>query len=263
MKQEYITLSGEKEKRLRFAAEPADRDGKHLTERCAHPLLLPMSEAVMVDFELNTSEARVLGCLMEKDLATPEYYPLSLNAMVNACNQKSNRNPVVSFDEEIVLQAMEGLKEKQLVWRSDAGRVSKFSHHFDKRFNLLTREMAIICLLLLRGPQTPGELRGRSERLYAFNDLDEVHVALQSLEEIGLVRKMPRLPGHKESRYVHLLSGEPEQGEADGSAGKEAVTPRGPSTNEQLVALEKEMEIMRTELAELKQAFLEFKRQFD
>lgn len=217
----------------------------------------------MVDFELTAAEARVLGCLLEKDMATPEYYPLSLNALMNACNQKSNRNPVVSFDDHTVLQALEGLREKQLAWRSEAGRVPKFSHHLDKRFNLLTRESAIICLLLLRGPQTVGELRGRSDRLHAFKDLDEVHGVIQSLEEIGLVRKLTRLPGHKESRFAHLLSGEPEQGEADESAGKEAVTPRGPAAGEQIAALEKEMEIVRTELAELKQAFLEFKRQFD
>lgn len=217
----------------------------------------------MMDFELTAPEVRVLGCLLEKDMATPEYYPLSLNGLVNACNQKSNRNPVVSFDDKTVLQAIEGLKEKQLVWRSEAGRVAKFSHHLDKRFNLLPREMAIICLLLLRGRQTTGELRGRSERLYAFADLAEVQAALQSLEEIGLVRKMARLPGHKESRYIHLLSGEPESGNAGESSAKDELTPRGPSAHEQLAVLTQELDSLRTELAELKQAFLEFKSQFD
>lgn len=217
----------------------------------------------MIDFELSASEARVLGCLMEKDMATPEYYPLSLNALVNACNQKSNRNPVVSFDDNTVLQAIEGLKQKQLVWRSEAGRVAKFSHHLDKRFNLLTREMALICLLLLRGPQTPGELRGRSERLYAFQDLDEVNVALQSLEEIGLISRLPRLPGHKESRYAHLLSGGQMQDMHEEIAVQEEPVRQGPDPHERIAVLEGQVEQMRTELAELKQAFLEFKRQFD
>jgi uncharacterized protein len=217
----------------------------------------------MVDFELSASEARVLGCLLEKDMATPEHYPLSLNALVNACNQKSNRNPVVSFDENTVLQALEGLKEKQLVWRSDAGRVPKFSHHFDKRFNLLRRELAVICLLLLRGPQTPGELRGRSERLHPFKDLDEVLGVIRSLEEIGLVRKLPRLAGYKEFRFAHLLSGEPEQGEAEVFPAKHGAIPPDFIAGERIAALEKEIELMRAELAQLRQAFLEFKGQFD
>ncbi|HHO48773.1 MAG TPA: DUF480 domain-containing protein [Desulfobacteraceae bacterium] len=214
----------------------------------------------MVDFELSASEARVLGCLLEKDMATPEYYPLSLNGLVNACNQKSNRNPVVSYDDNTVLEAVDGLKEKQLVWQSDAGRVPKFSHHFDKRFNLLPRETAVICLLLLRGAQTPGELRCRSERLYPFADLDEVQVAIRSLEEIGLVRKLSRLPGHKESRFAHLLSGEPEQDAAEGQA---AAASPGPSGSDRIAVLEKEMEQVRTELADLKQAFTAFREQFD
>ncbi|MDY0351844.1 MAG: YceH family protein [Desulfobulbaceae bacterium] len=210
----------------------------------------------MVDFELSASEARVLGCLLEKDMATPEYYPLSLNGLVNACNQKSNRNPVVSYDENTVREAVVGLKEKQLVWQSDAGRVAKFAHHFDKRFNLLPRELAIICLLLLRGPQTLGELRGRAEKLHSFKDLDEVQVAVGSLEEIGLVRKMSRLPGHKEPRFAHLLSGEPEQGPAE--------IPRDrPLTDERIDALEKELAEVRTELAELQQAFTAFRKLFD
>lgn len=217
----------------------------------------------MIDFELSASEARVLGCLMEKDMTTPEYYPLSLNALVTACNQKSNRNPVVSYDDNTVLEAIEGLRQKQLVWRSEAGRVPKFSHHFDKRFNLLNREMALICLLLLRGPQTPGELRGRSERLHAFQDLDAVHDALQSLVEIGLVVRLPRLPGNKESRYAHLLSGGPEENGAGGIAAREAPGRQGPDPHERIAVLEREVERVRTELAELKQAFLAFKEQFD
>ena len=217
----------------------------------------------MLDFELNAVEARVLGCLQEKEMATPEYYPLSLNGLVNACNQKSNREPVVSYDERTVVLALDSLKDKHLVWQSDAARVPKYGQQLDKRFNLVAREKAVICLLLLRGPQTAGELRGRSERLYGFGDLEEVSATLQSLEEMGLVRKLPRQPGRKESRYAHMFAGEPENVEPVTMAAPEAATIQVRAENERLAALELQIETLRTELQELRAVFLEFKRQFE
>ncbi|SDP77450.1 Protein of unknown function, DUF480 [Desulforhopalus singaporensis] len=128
-------------------------------------------------------------------MATPEYYPLTLNALVNACNQKSNRNPVVSFDESTVLDAIDGLKKYQTAWQSNAARVPKYEQHFDKSLNLVQREMSIICLLLLRGPQTVGELRGRTERMYSFDSLAEANDTLQELQERKLAKQMARRPG--------------------------------------------------------------------
>ncbi|MHB1348617.1 MAG: DUF480 domain-containing protein [Desulfobulbus sp.] len=216
----------------------------------------------MLDFELNAVEARVLGCLLEKEMATPEYYPLSLNGLLNACNQKSNREPVVSYDEHAVAQALESLKDKRLVWRTDAARVPKYGQEADRKFSLEKRELAVLCLLLLRGPQTVGELRGRSERLYGFADLEEVGVTLEGLTEMGLIRKLPRQPGRKESRYAHLLAGEPENVEP-AAAAPEAAVLQVRAENERLAALEQEVDALRSELAELRSAFLEFKSQFD
>lgn len=217
----------------------------------------------MVDFELTAPEARVLGCLMEKEMATPEYYPLSLNGLVNACNQKSNRNPVVSFDETTVLQALDELKAIHLVLQSNVTRVSKYEHIFGKTFNLVARELAVLCLLLLRGPQTMGELRARAERMYAFNGLNEADETLRSLEDMGMVRQMPRQPGQKESRFVHLLSGEVENQAISGEVAAEVTTQQAPARNERIAALEDEMKNVRGELEELKQAFLDFQHQFE
>ncbi len=217
----------------------------------------------MMEIELNETEARVLGCLIEKDIATPEYYPLSLNGLQNACNQKSNRNPVVSYDEQTVVLALDGLKEKRLAWQNDAGRVPKYAHQVEKKFNLVARESALVCLLLLRGPQTVGELRGRSERLYNFRKLSEVAETLQSLEEMGLTKKMPRQPGRKESRYAHLLSGESEMPEVGGTAVPENATIQVRADNERVAVLEQEVERLRGELDELKQSLLDFQGQFE
>lgn len=219
----------------------------------------------MLDFELVPAEVRVLGCLLEKEMTTPEYYPLSLNALVNACNQKSNRNPVVSYDEAIVLEALDGLKAHHLAWQSNAARVPKFEEHFGKSFNLVPREMAVVCLLLLRGPQTLGELRARSDRMYGFADIEEVSETIASLEEMGLARQQPRQPGQKESRFVHLLAGEPEVTET----APDGYAPDGPTggprvaREEKIADLEEEIAGLREELADLRQAFLDFKSQFD
>lgn len=217
----------------------------------------------MVDFELTDIEVRVLGCLIEKEMTTPEYYPLSLNALVNACNQKSNRNPVVSYDENTVLQALGDLKEIHFAWQSDAARVPKYEHRFGKAFNLVAREMAILCVLMLRGPQTLGELRSRSERMYAFSDLDEVGETLQSLEEMGLVRQLPRQPGQKESRFAHLLAGEPERPDTGDDTLSDEANPQVSSRKDRIAALEDEVRSLREELEGLKQEFVAFKKQFE
>lgn len=162
--------------------------------------------------ELNPVEARILGSLIEKDLTTPEYYPLSLNALLNACNQKSSREPVVSFDEPTVEQGCESLRAKGLVMVHTGSRATKYSHRLSERMNLGRRELPLLSVLLLRGPQTLGELRTRTERIREFSDLDEVERALLHLadrEEGAMTKRMPPQPGMKEQRWTHLLCGEP------------------------------------------------------
>src|SRR5215469_10082975 len=165
-----------------------------------------------MDWQLEAPEVRVLGSLLEKEIATPDYYPLSLNALINACNQKSNREPVVWFDEATVENALSGLRAKGVATRITGGdsRVPKHGQRFTERFNLGRREAAILCLLMLRGPQTIGELRGRSERLYTFDDLEAVESTLHRLAEMGFVKELPRLAGSREPRHTHLLSGDVE-----------------------------------------------------
>ena len=162
---------------------------------------------------LDEAEVRALGALLEKEITTPEYYPLSLNALVNACNQKSNREPVVSYDEETVLQAIERLREKGLALVSTGreSRVPKYLQRFSEKFNFDRRELAVLCVLLLRGPQTPGELRGRTQRLHEFDDLDAVEATLTRLmerEPDALVKRLARQPGTKESSYAQLFGGD-------------------------------------------------------
>jgi uncharacterized protein YceH (UPF0502 family) len=208
-----------------------------------------------MDWQLDAAELRVLGALMEKEKTTPEYYPMSLNALVNACNQKSNRDPVVHYDEETVETALDGLRNKGLSSRISGGsRVPKHEHRFTERCNLGRREEAVLCVLMLRGPQTPGELRGRTERLYNFDDLESVENTLHRLAEIGFVRKLARQAGYKEQRWAQLLAGEVEVAEE-----VEADAPpsgHGPSDRERIAALEQEV-------AELKRAFEDFRRNFE
>jgi uncharacterized protein YceH (UPF0502 family) len=218
---------------------------------------------------LTEIEARVLGSLIEKDITTPDYYPLSLNALVNACNQKNNREPVMSLDEEQVRQALVSLQEKRLagpVSGADS-RVTKFEHRLQEVFNFDRREIAVICVLLLRGPQTPGELRGRTDRMYHFEGLDDVVSTIDRLgqREPPLARVLPRQPGTKESRYTHLFSGEPaeqevEQGNASASA---FANPRTTSTGERLAQLEEEVACLRQELSEVQQQLAAFRKQFE
>jgi uncharacterized protein YceH (UPF0502 family) len=160
---------------------------------------------------LSAAQARVLGALVEKEVTTPDYYPLSLNALINACNQRSNREPVMDLDEDEVRLALRLLEEKHLAGRARGGenRVAKYEHWLGEVFNFTRAETALVCVLLLRGPQTPGELRGRTERLHRFDEIGEVLAALQKLMERTppLAAVLPRQPGTKESRYAHLLSG--------------------------------------------------------
>ncbi|TKB06371.1 YceH family protein [Desulforhopalus sp. IMCC35007] len=212
---------------------------------------------------LTDNEVRLLGCLMEKEMATPDYYPLSLNALTNACNQKSNRNPVVSYDEETVLYGLKGLQERKLVRQSNVSRVPKYEQIFSKELKLLTREESVICILLVRGPQTIGEIRGRTERLYAFKTLDEVQETISSLEDMELVKKLPRLPGRKEARYTHLLSGDPDEAvvEAVPQAKVETVIVR--KENNCTGDLQEQIDSLRHELQNLRLEFAAFKSQLE
>jgi uncharacterized protein YceH (UPF0502 family) len=208
-----------------------------------------------VDLLLNPVEARVLGALLEKEIATPEYYPLTLNALVNACNQKSNRDPVVSFDEETVAAALESLRHKGLstVLTGPGIRAPKYGHRISEKLNLGRRELAILSELLLRGPQTLGELRNRTERMHKFDDVSEVESVIERLPE--LMVKLPRRPGEKEPRYAHLLSGEPVQ-----TPMAEAVVP---PRADRIAALEAEVSQLRQEIGELREQFAQFRKQFE
>ncbi len=178
---------------------------------------------------LNEIEVRVLGSLIEKDITTPDYYPLSLNALVNACNQKNNRDPVMMLEENTVRDALSSLQEKRLAGPAGGAdsRVTKYEHRLQEVFNFTRGETAVLDVLLLRGPQTPGELRGRTERMHRFETLDEVQSTLQRLiqREPPLVKVLSRQPGTKESRYTHLLGGEVEDSSPQTPAAPRAAEP--------------------------------------
>lgn len=211
---------------------------------------------------LTEIEARIVGALVEKQLTTPEYYPLTLNALVAACNQKTNREPVVSYTEEAVTRSLEDLRDKNLVYvfYGSTSRVPKYKHMLPDVYELEPSEVAIICVLLLRGAQTIGELRERTSRLYEFSGLGDVNESLESLmrRDEPLIVKLERQPGQKEARFAHLLSGEvvsyqpPEKSVYAGRAG-----------NEKVENLERELENLRSELNLFRQAFEEFKKQFE
>jgi len=214
---------------------------------------------------LNEVECRVLGSLVEKEAATPEYYPLSLNALVNACNQKSNRDPVMNLDEAAVREALYSLEGQSLVRSVSPAdtRVTKYEHRLQEAYNFYRHEIAILCLLLLRGPQTPGELRSRSERLHTFDDLGAVQWSLQHLmkREPPLVKPLPRQPGTKETRYGHLLSGDVVQAQPEprvhADAGERSVD------GDRVRELEEEIAALKNEMADLKQQFALFRKQFE
>jgi len=209
-----------------------------------------------MDIILNEPEVRILGCLIEKEMTTPEYYPLSLNSLTNACNQKSNRNPMTSYEENSVSDRLDSLQEKGLVRKTlTAGsRVTKYLHTVLDRFDLSRQEMAILCELLLRGPQTVGELRTHAERMTPFEGLEEVEKNLQALldYDTALVLKLPRESGRKECRFMHLFSGD---------ISKEKVVP-DISAEERIRRVEEETARLKSDLEELKQSFTEFKSQF-
>jgi uncharacterized protein YceH (UPF0502 family) len=213
---------------------------------------------------LTNVEARILGALIEKDITTPDYYPLSLNALINACNQKSNRDPVMNLDENEVRDGLRTLDEKGLAGPASSAdsRVPKYEHRLQEVFNLPRAETAVLCVLLLRGPQTPGELRGRSERMHRFEELSDVHSALQRLiqRDPPLVKILPRQPGTKEARYTHLLSSDVEV--AEPSAGEPTVATTS-AASERIARLESEIGSLKTEVAELKKELRDFQKRFE
>jgi uncharacterized protein YceH (UPF0502 family) len=219
-----------------------------------------------VDTTLNNIEVRVLGSLIEKELTTPEYYPLSLNSLTNACNQKSNRDPVTALTEEDVVRALDSLRFKQFVVLSaDGGRVSKYRHLLVEKLGLMPAELAVLCELLVRGPQTTGELRTRGERMYPFGDLTAVEEVLQELiqRENPLITLMPRQPGRKEGRYAQLFSALPECGEENSEHRPEAARLRVVAENDRIAKLEEEVAALRGEVAGLQQMMTAFKAQFE
>lgn len=216
---------------------------------------------------LNETEVRVLGSLIEKDITTPDYYPLSLNALVNACNQKNNRDPVTTLNEDAVREALSTLQEKRLAGpaRGADSRVTKYEHRLQEVFNFTRGETAILCVLLLRGPQTPGELRGRTERMHRFEALDEVQSVLQRLmqREEPLVKVLPRQPGTKESRYTHLLSGDVEGSVDMPARNQESMEAGGSPASDRIYRLEEQVSTLQSEVADLKRQLAEFRHQFE
>jgi len=214
---------------------------------------------------INDVEIRIIGCLIEKEITTPEYYPLTLNALVNACNQKSNRSPVVSYEEAAVVRGLDRLQEigfSEKIYKADS-RVPKYQQLFSKKMGLSRRELAVMCELMLRGPQTPGELRGRADRMYQFEGIGEVEKILNELmsREKPLVIKLPRQPGRKEARYAHLLSGEPEIRENELQVPEEPATLQVRAENERIAKLESDVAALRRGLDDLRKQFSDLKNQ--
>jgi uncharacterized protein YceH (UPF0502 family) len=217
---------------------------------------------------LNATEVRVLGSLVEKQVTTPEYYPLTLNALTLACNQKNNRNPVTSFDEGTVAQALESLREKNLtyVYHGSTSRVPKYKHVMSEVMHLNPSELAIMGALMLRGPQTVGELRGNASRLHEFSGLEEVEATLNGLiskEPESLVVRLPRQPGQKDARFIHLLSGPPS---SESLMEVEAHSKSGHSRqadSDKVERLQKEIDGLKEEFRLLQLKFEEFKKQFE
>jgi uncharacterized protein len=226
-----------------------------------------------VSIFLNSVEARVLGALVEKNITTPDYYPLSLNALVNACNQKNNRDPVMMLDEAAVREALDDLHNTNLAGPASGAdsRVTKYEHRLQEMFNFTRGETAILCVLLLRGPQTPGELRARTERVHHFEDLPEVQSSLQRLmqRDPPLARVLPRQPSTKESRYMHLFSGDMKDPAMADASLAQAPSPAYPVTNaaipsadrDRITHLEDEVATLRKEVTDLKQQLERFRTQ--
>jgi uncharacterized protein YceH (UPF0502 family) len=217
---------------------------------------------------LSDIEVRVLGALVEKQVTTPEYYPLTINSLTLACNQKNNRHPVTSYSDEQVARAVETLREKNLtyVFYGSTSRVPKYKHVLPEVLHLSSPEVAVMCVLMLRGTQTPGELRGNASRLYEFSGLEEVESTLNALisrEPEGLVARLPRQPGQKEVRFAHLLSGALNLeaiAEADRSS---AISSTRRGGSEQIERLEQKVEALSTEVEKLREQFEQFRKQFE
>ena len=241
--------------------------------RTVRPAIPTRSEtearAALGDATLDDVEARVLACLVEKESTTPDYYPLTLNALTSACNQKSSRDPVVSYTEYTVSLALERLREKDLasLIRSSDGRVPRHRHSFLEGFQLNRREAAVLCVLMLRGPQTPGEIRQRSERIYAFESLAEVQEALDFLdrnEPRQLAATLPRTPGTKETRYAHLLSGEsPAAAVSAPASPAEHKSEEAARSTGRVEDLESELQAVKAELQALRREFEAFRKNFE
>jgi uncharacterized protein YceH (UPF0502 family) len=218
--------------------------------------------------DLNAVETRVLGCLLEKERTTPENYPLSLHSLTSACNQSTNREPVVGYDEKTVENGVNSLREKKLatVVFGAGSRVQKYRHNLLDHYELAPREVALLCVLLLRGPQTPGELRSRTERMHAFNSLEAVEACLDELArgDFPLVRQVPARPGQKERRYLQLFSSETLYTDAPAEALFTANRASAPeSSSPRIEAVEAELAALRQELASLREEFAAFRKQFE
>jgi len=209
-----------------------------------------------MNYPLTDIEVRILGSLVEKKLSTPNYYPLTLNSLTLACNQKNSRNPVTEYTEDNVLSTIKGLILKRLIWESTLGRVPKYEENFLKSMNLEYPEAALICAIMLRGAQTPGELRINAEKMHTFHSHDDLNAAMETLYEKGLITRLPRQPGQKEQRIAHLLFGEPAL-QVDIQTSAESN--KHPAPDEIII----EIAAIRTELEELKASFLKFKSQFE
>jgi len=221
-----------------------------------------------MDILLNDVEARILGCLIEKKIATPDYYPITLNGLTHACNQKSNRNPVVDFDEKTVVRGLDSLREKKLsgVFYSAGSRVPKYEHNIERVLGTDEPETAILCELLVRGPQTFGELRSRASRLHEFATVDDVAEVIDSLmsrEDGPMVVQLPRQSGRKEHRYAHLLCGQPAAEEEDVEAPVEAARVVVQAEEERIAKLEEQVESLWRELSALREEYETFREQFE
>ncbi|KIH78036.1 hypothetical protein SAMN05660860_02287 [Geoalkalibacter ferrihydriticus] len=215
---------------------------------------------------LNDTETRILGSLIEKEMTTPEYYPLTLNALTNACNQKSNRRPVMSLEESDVVRALDALRPRGLAMQSAEGvRVPRYRHTLAEKLHLEPPQLAVLAELMLRGPQTLGELRARAERMYPLANLAAVEEILVELADHAppLAVQLPRQPGRKENRYAHLLAGLPDATEDERSAPPEAVRTQVAAVDERIALLEEQVAELRHELDELRQGMATFRAQFE